>query len=150
MLSIDWSSRVITVPASDLDEVSGNRYELDLYKFHLWLKDIEDDENGMVNPDTHIYTKPLQVGGTVIARSVQIINGYSVTFENGAYLVDIVGGNSNIMDVLNFNNVSVRANNSGGLIEVGTSSDVNVVSINGNPIEGVDDVATAVWEYEIQ
>jgi len=150
MVSIDWANRVIHIPKSSLSEVSSNRYTVDINNLHKWLKDIEDDDDGIVNPDTHVYYKPIVVGGTTIARSVEIINGYTVTFENGSYLVDVVGGNSNILDVLNFNNVSVRANNSAGMVEVGTSSNVNVVSVNGKNIESITDIAKEVWDYEIE
>jgi len=55
-----------------------------------------------------------------LARVVEIINGYTITFENTAYAVNIVGGNSNISDVVNLNLVSVRSANSAGYIEVVT------------------------------
>jgi len=48
---------------------------------------------------------------------VEIINGYTVTFEDDSYAVNLVGANSNIADVVNLNTVSVRAANSAGLIQ---------------------------------
>jgi len=47
---------------------------------------------------------------------VLILNGYTITFENGQYAVNIKGANSNIADVLNVNQVSVRSFNAAGLI----------------------------------
>lgn len=148
MISIDWSEKIIFIPTADLTEVSAGRYQLDIYTFHQWLRDAEDNDDGMVNPVTHEYNGPLEIGGTVLAKSVNIINGYTVTFEDGSYIVDVVGGNSNLMDVLNFNSVSVRSNVSAGMVEVSTSSNVNVIKVNGEPIDSLADIADEVWRYE--
>ena len=51
-----------------------------------------------------------------LARTVEIINGYTVTFEDGQYAVNLVGANSNVGDVVNVNQVSVRSANSAGLV----------------------------------
>ena len=137
---VDWGNRVINIEMSDLTHIAGGMYRIDIYDLHLALRDKEDDDDGMSYPTTHSYTKPLTVGGTVIARVLEIINDYTVTFEDGAYMVDIVGGNSNIMDVLNFNSVSVRSNNSAGLIEVSTGT-------GSCPTK--EEIADAVWGYNI-
>jgi len=47
---------------------------------------------------------------------VEIINGYTITFEDEQYAVTLIGANNNILDVINFNQVSVRPTNSAGLI----------------------------------
>ena len=44
---------------------------------------------------------------------LEIINGYTLTFEDGQYAVNIYGGNSNVADVNNKNQVSVNTANSG-------------------------------------
>jgi hypothetical protein len=48
---------------------------------------------------------------------IEIINDYTVTFEDGQYAVNLVGANSNIADRVNVNQVSVRAANSAGLVQ---------------------------------
>jgi hypothetical protein len=65
--------------------------------------------------DTHSHNQPVTVGGVTLARVIEIINGYTITFENGQYAVNLVGGNTNIADVTNVNQVSVRSANSAGL-----------------------------------
>lgn len=121
-ISIDWPSGVIMVPQADLTPLGGDDYELDLNTFRLALKDLEDDE-GMPFPDTHRHNTQVNLGGVLFARLIEIINGYTVTFEDAVYAVSLVGANSNILDVTNLNQVSVRSANSGGLIvhESGTS-----------------------------
>lgn len=89
--------------------------QLDIDVFRLLLKTMEDSEDGMAWPDTHSHVPPLDLGGVTIARSVLIINGYTITFEDGLYRVNLVNANSNILDVVNVNSVSVASSNSTGL-----------------------------------
>lgn len=117
-ISVDWVTRVITIPQADLTLLSGSLYELDVNAFRLALKDLEDLE-GMPFDDTHNHNTEVIIGGVTYARLIEIINGYTVTFEDGQYAVNIVGGNTNLAEVLNINQVSTRSNNSAGLISGG-------------------------------
>ena len=87
----------------------------------LWetLRSIEDDPDGMAYIAIVKNTTPLTVAGVTLARVVEIINGYTITFENLPYAVNIYGGNSNIADVVNKNQVSVNTANSAGIVQVG-------------------------------
>jgi len=123
-ISIDWPSRVITVPQADLTLVSGVLYELDLDVFRLALKALEATDEGMFFPHTHNHNAAVSVGGAVLAKVVIMVNGYTVTFEDAMYAVRLVGANSNVGDVINVNQVSVRSNNSAGLIVVTSGSGV--------------------------
>ena len=120
-ITIDWTTKVISVPQADLTLISGTLYELDTDWFRLQLKDIEDGE-GMPFPDTHRHNTEVTVAGTTYARTIEIINGYSVEFEDGQYSVRLVGSNNNIFDVENGilvqNQVQVIPTNSAGLIVV--------------------------------
>jgi hypothetical protein len=75
----------------------------------------------MAYPDTHRHVAPVSLGGVTLARIIEIINGYTVTFEDGQYAVNLVGANSNVGDVVNVNQVSVRSANSVGLQVVETA-----------------------------
>lgn len=132
-ISINWTTQVITVPQADLTFVSGSIYELDVNWFRLALKDIEDSEEGVAFPDTHSHNTESTLSGVVYARQFKIINGYTVTFENGSYTVRCVGANHNIGDVKNVNSVSLIIGNSAGLV-LGDGTD---------PIA----VANAVWNH---
>lgn len=118
-ISIDWGTRVITVPQADLTHVGGTNYELDTEAFRIALKDLEDNEGGIVHPKTHNHNTSVLLGGIEYARIIEIINGYTVTFEEKAqpYAVNFVGSNNNILDVANLGTVSFRSNNSAGLIQ---------------------------------
>ena len=118
-ITINWTTKVISVPKADLTLIQSTPTEireLNLNDFRLTLKDLEDSEEGMPYLDTHSHNAPVDVGGVSLARVVEIINGYTVTFEDDQYAVNLVGANSNVGDVVNVNQVSVRSANSAGLV----------------------------------
>lgn len=119
-ISINWPTGVIYVPKADMTLVQSTPFEireLDIDSFRLTLKNLEDDAEGVKWATTHNHNTAVSVGGVTLARVVEIINGYTVTFEDGSYAVNLVGANSNIGDVVNLNTVSVRAANSAGLTD---------------------------------
>lgn len=128
-LSVNWSTGVITVPQADLTLVTGTLYEHDTDAFRLELRSLEASVAGMPWPDTHTHNTEVTVAGITYARVIEIINGYSIEYEDGSYSVRLAGSNNNIFDVENGilvqNQVQVIAQNSAGLISVaGVASDV--------------------------
>ena len=121
-ISIDWASKVISIPQNYLTNISGTLYELDVDQFRLDLKELEDDPDGMAFPQTHNHNTTVTLSGVTYARTFEIINGYTVTFEDtGApYRVRFTGANHNIADVTNYDRVSLIVGNSAGLVEVDT------------------------------
>lgn len=115
-ISITWGTKVINIPQADLTYISGNTYELDVDVFRMALKGLEDSEDGMCHPDTHIHNTEVVLGGITYARFIEITNGYTITFEDGQYIVNLTGANNNILDVTNLNQVSIRSSNSAGLV----------------------------------
>lgn len=142
-ITVDWPTQVINIPKADLLLVQTNPTEireLDLDDFRLELKAIEASAEGMPFVDMHQHNPPITVGGVTLARVVEIINGYTITFEDGQYAVNLVGANSNVGDNVNVNQVSVRSANSAGLtyskeVEDQSFADARVWvdSINGLP-----------------
>jgi hypothetical protein len=134
-ISINWPTRVIYVPKNDLVLVSGSLYELDVNTFRLALKDLEDSEDGQPWPSTHNHNTSVLLSGVTYARSVEIINGYTVEFENGQYTVRCIGANHNLADVKVANSVSLIVGNSAGMVvSAGTSpSDIwNLLAASHN------------------
>jgi hypothetical protein len=118
-ITIDWLTKIISVPRADMTLIQSTPTEireLDLNWFRLELKDIEDSEDGMSFLDTHRHNTEVTLGTLTFARVIELINGYTVTFEDGQYAVNLVGANSNVGDNANVNQVSIRSNNSAGLI----------------------------------
>lgn len=124
-ITIAWGSRIISIPRNDLALIQATPTEirqLDLNVFRLTLKDLEDDEAGMAYPTTHIHNPEVIISGVTFSRQVILINGYTVTFEDGQYAVNLVGANSNVADFTNVNSVSIRPQNSAGLVTTSTAS----------------------------
>lgn len=123
--TIHWPTKVISILQADLTLVSGTLYELDVNALRLELKDLEDSEAGMPYPTTHNHNTELTLSGVTYARSVEIINGYTLTFEDtgSPYTVRCVGANHNLADVTNYTSeVSLIVGNSAGLLTVSSGS----------------------------
>ena len=110
MLTVNWSTNVITVPLSDLTLVSGTNYQLTVDFWWQLIRDKNDDADA--TPYSGLYNNIPPTSST--PRIVEVLSPYTVTFENGNYSVNVIGGNTNLRDVVNKNNVSVNTNNTTG------------------------------------
>lgn len=155
---VDWPTKVITVPQADLTALGGDVYQLDVDALRLALKDLEDDEDGIAFPDTHVHNTEVTLSGVTYARFVEIINGYSVTFTPaGGWVVTCTGANHNIADVLNnTTGPTLIVSNAAGLVVVGSSLTQEehdaLLQVDGRvdvavSTRGTDsDTADAVWD----
>lgn len=123
--TIDWGTKAIAIPKADLTLVSGVYFTYDTQAFRLELKVLESSEEGTPHLDTHSHSTEVTVAGITYARVIEIINGYTVEFEDpggapGQYAVSLTGSNNNIFEdgILVHNQVSVISNNSAGLVNV--------------------------------
>jgi len=132
--SVDWATKVITIPKADLTPIVGTLYELDTEVFRNELHTIQASETGIVFSDIFSRNAPYTVAGVTYAQSIQIINGYSITFEDGTYSVRLIGSNNDIFDIqngiLNQNSVQVIPNNSAGLVDL-NKEDIEHGAYNG-------------------
>jgi hypothetical protein len=127
-ITVDWTTKIVSVPQADITFIAGTLYELDTDWFRLQLKAIEASEEGMPFVDIHLHNTEVTVAGTTFFRTIEIINGYQIEFTPDAqWSVRLAGSNNNIFDVENNvlvqNQVQVIAQNSGGgiVVETGTS-----------------------------
>ena len=134
---------VITIPKADTIYLSTNAetgYEIRSYDEEAFMRELSaylDDEEGIVLGDTHEHFTVQILSGISYARLFKMLTPYTITFEDGAYQVNLNGGtNTNFIDVLNPNNVSVIPANSAG----------KQVFISGSGVtpEDVADIASAV------
>lgn len=124
-VEILWGERRIIIPRLAMELVQTTPsvvYNLDLNTFRNTLKGLEDDEAGMPFPQTHRHNTTVVLSGITFARVIEIINDYTVEFEDGQYAVNLVGANSNVADRVIVNQVSVRAANSAGLVQLGSTA----------------------------
>ena len=130
-ITIDFGTQIISVLKADMvliQTVPSVIYQLDMNDFRLELKDLEDTELGMAVTDTHSHNPPVTISGAVLARVVEILDPFTVTFEDGQYRVNIVGANTNIGERINVNQVSVSTSNSAGLQDLNS---LQAASYNG-------------------
>ena len=118
--TVDWGQKEITVYQADLTHLSGDSYELDTEAFKIELRELEASEAGQVHPDILNHNTSVTLDGIDYARIIEIINGYTITFEEKAspYKVFLKGSNNNILTVTNLGTVQVAPNNSAGLINI--------------------------------
>jgi hypothetical protein len=138
-ISINHQTYVISIPKNDLTLLQSfptEIREMDINWFRLQLKSLEDDPQGIVLPTTHNHYPTVSLGGVVLARVVEILYPYTISFEDGQYAVNLTGANSNVSDRTNVNQVSIRSANSAGLAQ-STSIDYTVLRSG---------IAEAVWD----
>jgi len=114
-LSCDWPTRVITVPQSDLTLVEGVKYTLDVSDWWILLRELAGGEEGIAFSAQEgglCYSNTSPTLGT--PRIVNVVNGYTVQFEEGLYNVVFINGNVNIPDVEIKNSVGVSTTNVAG------------------------------------
>jgi hypothetical protein len=144
-IAINWLTRRITIPQSDLTPISGVLYQLDVNAFRLQLKDLEDSEDGMGQPDTHRHNTQVVLSGVTYARTLELINGYTVEFQDTGtpYVVSCVGANHNLADVYvpGSSGVSLIIGNSAGLVVTDTGG-------GGGTSYTPAEIADAVWDEQ--
>lgn len=122
--SVNWVTRVISIPHTDLTLVSGTRYSLSMDTFRVEIRRLESAFNeGLWAPQILDHTNPkIDFAGSDYAGFDELINGYSVTFTGSVERVDLLGSNNNLIDVLNATGVSVVPSNSAGLQRITSGS----------------------------
>ena len=129
-ITIDWATLTFSVPQADLTPVVGSLYELNTEGgFRQEVNMIMSSEEGIVFADPIRHNTPVTVAGTTFARTIEVINSYSLTFTpDSAWSVRLAGSNNNLFDVengiLNQNGVQVIAQNSAGLIQGQVVADI--------------------------
>ena len=138
-ITINYGTKIITVPQADLTPLGGSLYELNANDFRNVLKNLEDDESGIAFLPTLRHATQSTLSGVTYARQVEIINGYTISFQNTGtpYTVKVAGANHNIGDVTNFDGgMSLIIGNAAGL----------VVSGSGVTEQDKLDIADRTWD----
>ena len=119
-MTINWATKEIFIPQSDQSFVSGTFYTYDTNAGRIAMNVLNASEDGMVFPDINSHNTEVTIVGAVYAKTIEIINGYNITFENIASSVQLEGSNNNMWDIgggiLNQNLVQVIPTNAAGLI----------------------------------
>ncbi len=120
-ITVDWPTKVISIPQADLTLISGTLYEADTEVIRLALHTLSASEEGMPFQRIFNHNTEVVIVGETIARTIEIINGYSIQFTpDSQWSAKLTGSNNNYWDVeggiLVQNQVQVIPTNSFGLI----------------------------------
>lgn len=137
--TVDWITKIFTIPQGDLTFVSGNNYSLSLVDVHEELRRLEwAFADGLWAPNIVKFYETVTLSGIPKSPSVEIVNGYTFDFTGSNYNVILTDYDNNLVDVyIPSNGISILGNNSVGrqTVEVaGTVVDANIVSVIGDPV----------------
>ena len=126
-LTLDPATKTFTVPQSDLSFVSGTLWDFDTNVQRKAMMALLASEDYIWMEDAFVHNTEVTVAGVTYARTLEMVNGFSITLENtgSAYTGNFVGSNNNFFDIENgiLNPtplVTVQSNNSAGLQTVDT------------------------------
>jgi hypothetical protein len=122
--SVNWLTKVVSIPDTDLTPVSAGHYRLDMNSFRGEIRRLEWTEGLFAEQILEHVNQKLNFAGANYAGFDQVINGYTVQFTGSLSRVDLVGSNNNLIDVLVPTGVSVVPANSAGLQVIAVGSGV--------------------------
>lgn len=145
--AINWITKVVTIPLSDLTFVSGINYTLLVGDVHKEIRRLEwEFGDGLWAVNAGDWTDTQVLSGITYSAIFKLVNGYTWEVAASNIIVSLLGINSNLLDTfIPANGVSVLANNSGGKIDAGsgaggltpeqdatlTQIDANVILVDG-------------------
>lgn len=108
MYSVNWTTKVITIPVSDMQLVSGTEYKLIMSDFHKEIRRLEwVFTEGFWADQILDHTNSKVVGGNTLPPVDEIINEYKIILDPTATRVIAEGSNNNLLDVQIANGVSL-------------------------------------------
>ncbi len=124
-ITLDPATKIFTVPQSSLIWVQGTFWKADTNALKYEIQQLMDNEAYAWMEDPINHNSTVTVAGTTYARTLEIINGYSIVFSpDDQWSVRLDGSNNNFFDiesgVLNQNQVQVIPTNSAGLQDLST------------------------------
>lgn len=113
--SVNWVTRVITIPVSSMISLGDDGYELQADSFWRELRRLEwAFADGLWAPQILRHADTRTLAGATFVPENEIINGFTVLMDPLAKKVFLRGDNNNIIDVIVFNGVSVIPSNTAG------------------------------------
>jgi hypothetical protein len=140
--SVNWTTRVVTIPLADMTLVSGSNYSLNTDDVWLELRRLEAlPAEGLWAEQTIEYVNTQILSGITYSAIVKMINGYTWDTDTTNKTISLLGFNSNLLDTfIPGSGVSVLANNSGGLI-INQGQSLGQVDL--------DNISDAVWNMAV-
>ena len=122
--SINWVSKVITIPQSDLTFSNGNNYLLSLVDVHNEIRRLEwAFIDGLWAEQIAKFYETVTLSGVPKSPSLEIINSYTLNFTGSNYNVILTDYDNNLVDVyIPSNGISILGNNSVGRQTINSGS----------------------------
>jgi hypothetical protein len=123
--TVNWLTKLVTVPLADLTLVSGINYTMDVDAAHDELRRLEwEFTDGLWAAQIIEYIDSQLLSGIVYSPIVKMVNGYTWEIDASNINVALVGANTNLLDTyIPSMSVSILVNNSGGKIVTGSGLD---------------------------
>jgi hypothetical protein len=140
--SVNWTTRVVTIPLADMTLISGTNYSLNTDDVWLEMRRLEAlPTEGLWVEQSIEYVNTQILSGITYSAIVKMINGFTWDTDTTNKTISLLGFNSNLLDTfIPGSGVSVLANNSGGLI-INQGQSLGQVDL--------DNIADAVWNMVI-
>ena len=127
--SVNWVTKLITIPLSDLTLVSGSNYTLAVADVHDEIRRLEwEQSGGLWAPYILNHYPTVTLSGIPKTRTVEMVNGYTWNVDSTNINISLIGIDSNLLDTyIPGNGISLLANNSVGKQDVaalGSSEDI--------------------------
>ena len=114
--TVNWTTKVIDVPLSDLTLISGSNYTLDTGDFWIEMRRLESSPtDGLWAEQVLEFVDTQILSGITYSATVKLINGYTWQVMSTDKNVSLIGKNSNLVETfIPGNGISILGNNSGG------------------------------------
>ena len=125
--TVNWATKVITIPLTDLMLISGVNYSLDVDYAHDEIRRLEwEFTDGLWAEHAIEYINSQILSGLIYSPIVKMVNGYTWVVAASNINISLIGSNTNFLDTYTpGNGISVLANNSAGKILSGSGLDAS-------------------------
>lgn len=114
--TVNWVTKVVTIPLTDLTLVSGSNYTMNVDMAHDELRRLEwEFTEGLWAEHAIDFVETQVLSGITYVPIIKLVNGYTWLTDASDINIFLIGSNSNFLDTfIPGNGVSVLANNSAG------------------------------------
>lgn len=149
--TVDWVSKIFTIPQSDLTFVSGNNYSLSMVDVHEELRRLEwAFADGLWAPRILNFYETVTLSGIDKSPSIEVTNGYTFDFTGSNYNVILSDYDNNLVDVyIPSNGISILGNNSVGRQAVASTAIWTESLTEDYPVDGQSATTPTQMLYSI-
>lgn len=114
--TVNWVTKVVTIPLTDLTLVSGSNYTMNVDFAHDEIRRLEwEFSDGLWAEHAIDFVETQVLSGITYVPIIKLVNGYTWFVDASNINIFLIGSNSNFLDTfIPGNGVSVLANNSAG------------------------------------